>query len=257
MCPYTIKKTILIVENNTLIAKDLREIAEEMGHLVIDTVPTVSQAKAYIDTTSLDLVLIDINLGDHEDGVSLGEYLLKKDAVPYMYITGACSPDVLDRVKETRPYGYLVKPYKKIDVEASITIILNNFIHRKIDVQRQKDENISEIPFILKKAIEFIDANIYEKIDINDVVAKTNWSYTHFLRVFKEYVGMSPYQYVLQKKIKKALAQLVETNLPISQIGYNLGFESHGTFSNTFKKIAGQTPESYRKQKAVENNFLK
>jgi len=78
MCPYTIKKTILIVENNTLIAKDLREIAEEMGHIVIDTVPTVSQAKAYIDTTSLDLVLIDINLGDHEDGVSLGEYLLKK-----------------------------------------------------------------------------------------------------------------------------------------------------------------------------------
>lgn len=248
------KNGILIVEDEYLIARDLKDILTKEGYNAIIDVNSVEQAINVIESTDLILVIIDINLRKDKDGVSLAEYLLKKDNIPYIYLTSNSDKVTLDRVKKTRPYGFLVKPYKDIDVITTVAIVLDNFIHRNIDTKRYKVEINSNIPFILKQSISFINDNIENKLDVNEIAAKTPWGYHHFLRVFKEYVGVTPYQYILKKKIEKAQSLLVETNIPVAQIAYKLGFESHGSFTNTFTKIVGVSPTQLRNSN-IEKRF--
>ena len=124
------KQTILVVEDELLIAFDLKEILEEEGYNAIINIVTVAQAIELIENEKPILVLIDINLKNNDDGVLIGHYLLKKDTIPYLYITSHSDKVTLDRVKETRPYGFIVKPFKPIDVKTTVSIILNNYQHK-------------------------------------------------------------------------------------------------------------------------------
>jgi AraC-like DNA-binding protein/ActR/RegA family two-component response regulator len=242
---------IVIVEDEYLIARDLKDILTKEGYKVIINIDSVELAISTIELCNPVLVIIDINLRNGNDGISLGEYLLEKDTIPYIYLTSNSDKVTIDRVKKTRPYGFLVKPYKDVDIITTVAIVLDNFIHRKIDPKRYKVEINSDIPYLLKTIIAFINENIENKLDINEIAAKTPWGYHHFLRVFKEYVGLTPYQYILKKKIERAQSLLIETNIPVAQIAYKLGFESHGTFTNTFSKIVGVSPSKVRKLEVI------
>lgn len=107
------KQTIVVVEDELLIALDIKEILNEQGYEVIINVTSVEKAIAIIEEHDPILVLIDINLKQDKDGIELGQYLLIKDKIPYIYLTSYHDKLTLDRVKDTRPHGYIVKPLKK------------------------------------------------------------------------------------------------------------------------------------------------
>lgn len=241
------KSTILIVEDELLIALDLKGILEQEGYNVIINIVTVPDAIKAITLHNPILVLLDINLKQDEDGVSLGHYLLNKDTIPYIYITSYSDNVTLDRVKDTRPHGIIIKPFKVQDVKSTIAVVLNNYKHKHIDAIRTDEQIEDEIPFILKGVVEYINSNIYEKIDIHELSAITRWTHQHFIRVFTKYIGSTPYQYILSKKMEKAKVLITETDIPLSGISLDLGFQSYGNFCKIFKKITGKNPDSYRK----------
>jgi AraC family transcriptional regulator len=65
--------------------------------------------------------------------------------------------------------------------------------------------------------------------------------------MFKKYLGITPYQYILEQKIEYSKTLLIETNNQIFDIAYELGFNNHSNFSVRFKKITGYTPGDFRK----------
>lgn len=74
--------------------------------------------------------------------------------------------------------------------------------------------------------------------------------------MFTKYVGETPYQYILKRKVKKAEAILAETNQPINEIAFDLGFHSYSNFCIAFKKMnPNQTPENYRLKSKANSNL--
>jgi AraC-like DNA-binding protein len=193
-------------------------------------------------------VLIDINLSNNSDGVELGNYLLKEDTLPFVYITSFSDNVMLDRIKDTRPHGIIIKPFKTIDIKSTVSIVLSNYKHKYIDVLRNKSVMVAdEAPYILKNVIEYINTNIDNKIEIQELSNLTKWSLHHFIKTFTKYINQTPYQYILKKKMDKAKAIICETDMSLNDIASDLGFSSYSNFCNAFKRETGKTPDIYRK----------
>jgi AraC-like DNA-binding protein len=243
------KPIIVVVEDELLIALDIKEILHQDGYDVIINVESVEKAIEIIEDVNPNLVLIDINLKKDKDGIDLGQYLLKKDNLPYIYISSYFDKITLDRANDTRPHGYIVKPFKSADLTATVSIVINNFKHNSIDLKRKNEEINNTIPFKIKETVTYINEHVFDKIEIPQISALTPWKTHHFIRLFSKHVGETPYQYILKRKINKAEALLVETKQPINEIAFDLGFHSYSNFINAFKKINNETPENYRNKK--------
>lgn len=254
------KPKILIVEDELIIAKDISNVLENEGYDTIIGITTVKDAILQIENNELSLVLIDINLSDNSDGVELGNYLLKKEGIPYIYITSYSDNVTLDRVKDTRPNGIIIKPFKNSDIKSTVSIVLNNFKQNALLSKKlkssdnvEKKDDTEEVPFMLKKVIEFINENIDERINIQELTALTQWSQHHFIKNFAKYLKSTPYQYILKKKIEKAKILITTSDLPISSVAFTLGFSSYSNFHNAFKRETGNNPLYFRQFKKEMN----
>ncbi len=83
---------------------------------------------------------------------------------------------------------------------------------------------------------------------VESLAEAAGYSRFHFSRIFRDAVGMSPYQYLMQLRMRRALELLTTTDLPIKQIAGDVGFEEVSWFTTTFKKHIGQTPGGVRKE---------
>lgn len=246
-----LKPLILIVEDELLIAKDISIILAEEGYDSHIGITTVQEAIEALSKNDYDVVLIDINLQNSSDGVELGNYLLNKDTVPYIYITSHSDNITIDRVKDSRPHAIIIKPYKPLDIKTTVSIVLNNYKHKKIDIIRTDEPLTDEVPFMLKEVIKYIDINIKERIDIIDLSKLTRWSSQHFIRVFTQYIGDTPYQYILRKKMEKAKILITDSDVAMKDIAFELGYESYGNFCKVFKRETGKKPNEFRKLHSI------
>ena len=68
----------------------------------------------------------------------------------------------------------------------------------------------------------------------------------HFLRTFREVVGVTPYQYVLRTRLHRAAVRLRRSSAPISTIAFDAGFNDLSTFNRRFRRLMGSSPRAYR-----------
>ena len=248
------RNKILVVEDQFIIALDIKNILEAENYVVETDYESVANVINIIENNPPDLILIDIHLNEEQTGIDIGNYLLKKDSIPFIYITSYSDKVTLDKVKNSRPYGFIVKPYKKEDLVSTVFLAINNFQYRKIDFLRNNDEERIDIPIQLKTTLEFIEKNITQKIDITQLAALTRWNKAHFSRVFKQYLALTPYQYILQQKIEVAKIIIETTEDQFRTIAFDLGFSSYSNFCNAFKKATNFSPENYRFiKKSIKN----
>jgi AraC-like DNA-binding protein len=103
----------------------------------------------------------------------------------------------------------------------------------------------------LSYVINFIRANIGEKIHIEQLSEKACMSRASFYRAFKREFSISPVDFILQEKIKKAKHLLTDTKASISDVCYQLGFSDLNYFGRQFKKSEGISPTQYRSLKEI------
>ncbi len=118
---------ILIVEDEPLIAEDLRGHLDELGYEVCGVCDNALDAMAEIAAQKPDLLLLDINLGDGADGVELAQKVNAKYRVPFIFVTSHSDKATLQRVKAVRPAGFIIKPFDENELRAQVEIALARF----------------------------------------------------------------------------------------------------------------------------------
>jgi len=112
---------ILIIEDEFIVAYDLKMILKGAGYNVIGTADSVSTALTILDEGQIDLVLLDIYLKGKRTGIDLAQDLMKRQ-IPFIYISANSNEKVMEAAKSTSPFGFIVKPYRDREVLLSIDI---------------------------------------------------------------------------------------------------------------------------------------
>jgi transcriptional regulator GlxA family with amidase domain len=100
----------------------------------------------------------------------------------------------------------------------------------------------------LLRAKDRIDAASHEAWPVQRLAYVSGVSEAHFARSFKEAFGIPPHRYLLTRRVERAMALLRDTDLPITQIAFDTGWESLGTFGRTFRDITGESPSVIRER---------
>lgn len=111
--------------------------------------------------------------------------------------------------------------------------------------QIARDQN----PLLLRRLLrakDRMDAFSHEDWPIQDLASVSGVSEAHFARSFREAFGMPPHRYLLTRRIERAKALLRDTNLAVTAIAFDTGWNSLGTFGRTFRDVTGESPGAVR-----------
>jgi AraC family transcriptional regulator len=101
-------------------------------------------------------------------------------------------------------------------------------------------------PCKLRRTIAYIEAHLEQALSLATLAAVAQTSPAHFARLFKQTTGRTPHQYVITCRMKHAKRLLVETDMPLSQIGPQVGCADQSHFTALFRKHVSMTPQVYR-----------
>ena len=104
--------------------------------------------------------------------------------------------------------------------------------------------------YMYKRVVEaklYMEKHYAEPIDLNNISNQANFSKYHFLRLFKRSFGTSPHKYLTQIRLEKAKI-LLQQNIPVGEVCFQVGFESIPSFIHLFKKKENITPYEYTKR---------
>jgi transcriptional regulator GlxA family with amidase domain len=108
----------------------------------------------------------------------------------------------------------------------------------------------------LLRAKDRMDAASHEDWPVHRLARVSDVSEAHFARSFKQAFGIPPHRYLLTRRIERATAMLRDTDLPITEIAFQTGWESLGTFGRIFRDIKGESPTTIRTQARAAANGL-
>jgi transcriptional regulator GlxA family with amidase domain len=108
----------------------------------------------------------------------------------------------------------------------------------------------------LLRAKDRMDAASHEEWPVSRLASASGVSDAHFARSFKEAFGVPPHRYLLTRRIERAKALLRDTNLPITEIAFQTGWNSLGTFGRIFRDVTGESPGELRARESSAQHEL-
>ncbi|KAA5431941.1 response regulator, partial [Bacteroides cellulosilyticus] len=246
------KKKILITEDNddlrVLIAESLSDEFQVMQ--ARDGV----EALKLIEDVDFDLVISDIMM-PHKDGVSLCNDI-KKDMntshIPVILLTAKTSLESKIEGVDSGADLYFEKPIDLTYLKLSIQNIFRNQQQLKEHYAKNYYADSSELSSneqdgkFLKHLITFIEANMDQsQMDVNQIAEELLISRSKLYTKVKSLTGKSVVEFVLNCRLRKAARLIIEENLTMREVMMQIGIESQAYFTNSFKKVFGETPTSF------------
>jgi DNA-binding NtrC family response regulator len=220
------KEKILIVEDEFIVANDLRIILENAGYAISGIAASVKEAQESIAKEKPDLVLLDIYLNGHLTGIDLAKILRERN-IGFVYLSANSNQSVLDEAKVTQPYGFLVKPFRPKDV--LVTIDIAKYRHensteakyRKEDFIRTKLSEIANEPGQWESAMLQICRTMQSCIPFDYMAAgmkmdnEVGYTGIGFLRIgFDEYQVIGVEELLMMSRISKQEFVSLQKNSP-------------------------------------------
>ena len=152
------KTNILIVEDEAIVAKDIQQSLKKAGYNVVGVASTGEKAIELANEKKPDLVLMDIMLKGPMSGIEAAEEIRLALNIPVVFLTAYADESTFNKAKITEPYGYIIKPFKDIDLHTSIQLALHK--HEKdSSIKKDRDFLYSLVEGKSEKEIIFIKAN--------------------------------------------------------------------------------------------------
>ncbi|MGW1454396.1 LytR/AlgR family response regulator transcription factor [Salegentibacter agarivorans] len=178
---------ILIVEDEMIIAANISLQLTEMGYEVSGIIPKGEDALRFIKNNPLDIALIDIQLKGELDGIETAQKM--QDLHPNLaiiYLTANADEANFNRAKETHPFAFISKPFKKLDLQRSIELTISQL---KCNIVTSPGNKVENATFILKDCLFVRHQDTMVKVDIKAIkyiVAERN--YCRIFSAEKEYL---------------------------------------------------------------------
>jgi two-component system, LytTR family, response regulator LytT len=173
------KTNILIVEDESIVAKDIQMSLRKLGYNVVAICSNGEDAIRAAEEHAPDLVLMDIMLKGEMSGIEAAEQIRARFNVPIIYLTAYADESTLSKAKITEPYGYIIKPFKEIDLRTSIEMA--QYKHQKeTDVRKERD--------FLYSIVENKDFKDIIFVKSNSRLVKVRTKDIYFIEALKDYV---------------------------------------------------------------------
>jgi len=140
------KIKILVVEDEGIVAQDIQNMLIDLGYDAAAMAASGEEAIGKVMQAQPDLILMDINIQGDIDGIETAEMIRKHFDIPIIYATAYAGDDILERVKLTDPFGYIIKPFEKRELKMAVGIAL--YKHR---LDKERNELVVELETALEE----------------------------------------------------------------------------------------------------------
>jgi PAS domain S-box-containing protein len=147
--------SILVVEDEKIVAKDIEKSLRRMGYDVAGTAASAEEALRCAARRCPDLVLMDIRIKGERDGIETAKVLRRRFDVPVIYLSAYADDETVGRARATEPYGYIVKPFKAAELRSAIEIAL--FKHQMEARLRERERWFSTTLAAIGDAVIAVD----------------------------------------------------------------------------------------------------
>lgn len=195
--------TVYIVEDESIVAKDIQNSLIKLGYQVLGISNNGEDAIQKITNTNPNIVLMDIMIKGDLTGIEVAEIIKKELHIPVIFLTAYADEATLNKAKITEPYGYILKPFKEVDLRSAIEMAI---------YKHQKDEEIKLERDQLYALVEHKDDANKDILFVksNSKLVKLNLKEVYYVEALKDYVVINTLQtrYTIHSTMKDIEAKL-------------------------------------------------
>ena len=173
------KTNVLVVEDESIVSKDIQHSLKKLGYNVVGAASTGERAFELAASEKPDIILMDIMLKGNINGIETAQRVKRELNITVIYLTAYADEATLAKAKVTEPYGYIIKPFKEVDLHTSIEMALYKYskereVHKERDLFYSLIENKDSKDFIFVKSksrlVKIRTADIYYVEALKDYV---------------------------------------------------------------------------------------
>ena len=175
------KINVLVVEDESIVSKDIQHSLKKLGYSVVGAASTGEKAIELATSTLPDIILMDIMLKGDMNGIEAADEIRKTCSIPVIFLTAYADESTLSKAKITEPYGYILKPFKEIDLHTTIEMAI--YKHgREQEVVKERD--------LLFSLVENKDSKQkgYVFVKSNSKLVKLKSEDIYYIEALKDYV---------------------------------------------------------------------
>jgi AraC family transcriptional regulator len=223
--------------------RGLRGLQSEMGSNGSVTICEFNQSKRFEmrGTAKFAIVLLKTNVLEHV-GLETGYIRPELQAQQVQDQTLRHLMEVLLREKHD---GFLSG---SLFVDGVATA-LASYLLRCYSVASPTERNFAGgmAPTTLRRCVEFLEAHLEGDLRLSDLAREAGVSTSHFLRIFRQSTGKTPYQFLLHRRVQRARLLMRDLRAPLTEVALATGFADQHHLARVFRRITGVTPSSYRR----------
>ncbi len=181
---------------------------------------------------------------------------LKHPSIPAIMVIGSGSEDFIINAFKNGARDIFKTPVNGKELRKTVDTILwlrqesfekrNSLSLININDAKEKLRLADDIPENIVRSIVYIENNLLSPLNLDKISSEACMSKFHFCRIFKKYVGITPMQYAINMRLKKAMLLLQRKDLSISTVSLKAGFRDLSEFNKQFKKLYGSSPSAFR-----------
>ncbi|PLW92303.1 MAG: DNA-binding response regulator [Marinilabiliales bacterium] len=173
------KIKVLIVEDESIVAKDIQNILNTLGYSVVSIVSSGEKALSEVEKHMPNLVLMDIMLKGDMNGIQSAEIIRERYDIPVVFLTAYADENTIEKAKSAIPYGYIIKPFKEKELETTIEMAINKHMN---DMELKKERDLLHSIVVNKDEKD----SIFVRADYR--LNKVNFADIFFVEALKDYV---------------------------------------------------------------------
>ena len=205
---------ILVVEDEMIIGAKISMQLTSLGYEVTGILPRGDEALLHLEQNKPDIVLLDIQLKGTMDGIETAQQIHQKHHIPIIYVTANSDEATFNRAKTTRPFAFISKPFKQLDLQRAIELAISRMAENDTGAMEVTDGE--EQPYILNDRIFVRHKEKMQKIMLADILfIEADRNYSRIFTIHKAYL-LSITLKTIEEKLPAQLFQRIHRSYVIN-----------------------------------------